>query len=145
MTSCGGNIAPVDGMGGVTLTNVCPHCNCFPLDGYIWWVSTEHGNGNNRKKRSIARWCAACGGQYEWRAPDRILVVQIGTDANEAKVFRTHAAPWGLCDNLINDLKRSVAEQSRKVHCPKHRASRENVFATKRTRLVLAQGKMGRC
>ena len=33
-------------------------------------------------------------------ARNRILVVQLGTDANEAKVFRAHAAPQGLCENL---------------------------------------------
>ena len=43
-------IAPVGGM-GVTLSYVCPHCNCFPLDDYIWWVSTGHGDGNNRKRK----------------------------------------------------------------------------------------------
>ena len=36
-------------------------------------------------------------GKYEWRAPKRILVVQLGINANEAKVFKVHAAPQGLC------------------------------------------------
>ena len=57
----------------------------------------EDGDGN--------WWCAACGGQYEWRAPNRILVVQLGVNANEAKVFTAYAAPLGLCDNLINAVK----------------------------------------
>ena len=92
-------------MGGVILSYVCPHCDCFPLDDYIWWVSAGHGDGNNRKKKHCNWWCAACGGQYEWRAPNRILVVQLGVNANEAKVFRAHAASLGLCDNLINALK----------------------------------------
>ena len=34
---------------------------------------------------------------YEWRAPNRILVVQLGTDANEAKVFSAQ----GLCENAL--------------------------------------------
>ena len=46
-------ILPVDGMGGVTLSCVCPHCNSFPLEDCTWWVSSGHGDGNNRK-RSIA-------------------------------------------------------------------------------------------
>ena len=25
-------IAPSDGVGGVTLSHVCPHCHCFPLE-----------------------------------------------------------------------------------------------------------------
>ena len=92
-------IAPVDGEVSHVLPYVCPRCGCFPVDDYIWWVSTGHGDGNNRKKKHCNWWCAACGGQYEWRAPNRILVVQIGVNANEAKVFQAHAAPLGLCDN----------------------------------------------
>ena len=38
--------------------------------------------------------------KYEWRAPNRILVVRLGTDATEAKLFRAHAAPQGLCEIL---------------------------------------------
>ena len=38
-------------------------------------------------------------------APNRILVVQIGADAERGKVFKAHAAPLGLCDNLFNALK----------------------------------------
>ena len=34
-----------------------------------------------------------------------MLVVQLGVNANEAKVFKAHAAPLGLCDNLTNALK----------------------------------------
>ena len=89
-------IAPVDGMGGFTLSHVCPHCNCFPLDDYIWWVSTGHGDGNNRKKKHCNWWCAACGGQYEWRAhSNRILVVRLGANANEAKVFKSARSAFG--------------------------------------------------
>ena len=70
------------------------------------WMTTysgcrqAHGDGNNRKKKQCIWWCAACGGQYEWRAPNRILVV--GANASEATVFRAHAALQKLCDNLIN-------------------------------------------
>ena len=39
------------------------------------------------------------------KAPNRILVVQLGANANEAKVFKAHATPQGLCENLINALK----------------------------------------
>ena len=52
-------IAPVDGMGGATLSYVCPHCNWFPLEDYIWWVSSGH------RKKQCSRWFAACGGQYD--------------------------------------------------------------------------------
>ena len=32
-------------------------------------------------------------------------MVQFGVNANEAKVYKAHAVPQGLCDNLINALK----------------------------------------
>ena len=35
----------------------------------------------------------------------------LGTNANEAKVFKAHAAPLHLCDNLINALKLLVIQQ----------------------------------
>ena len=38
-------------------------------------------------------------------------VVQLGTNANEAKVFRAHAAPQGPCDTLINALKLLANQQ----------------------------------
>ena len=74
-------------------------------------VSSGHGDGNNRKKKHCDWWCAACGGQYEWRAPNRILVVQLGVNANEAKVFKADAAPLGLWENLINALKLLANQQ----------------------------------
>ena len=52
-----------------------------------------------------------CGGTYEWRAPERILVVQLDTNEDEATVFRAHAVPQGLCENLINALKLLVNQQ----------------------------------
>ena len=59
-------IAPADGMGRVALSCVCPHCNSFPLEDYIWCGSSGHGDGNHIKKKHCNWWCAACGGQYEW-------------------------------------------------------------------------------
>ena len=41
--------------------------NSFPLEDYTWWVSTGHGDGNNRQKKHCNEWCAVCGGKYEWR------------------------------------------------------------------------------
>ena len=38
-------------------------------------------------------------------------MVQIGADADRAKVFRVHAAPLRLCDNLINALKLMANQQ----------------------------------
>ena len=46
--------AQMSGMGGVTLSYVCPHCSCFLLDDYVWWVSSGHGDGNNRRRSIVA-------------------------------------------------------------------------------------------
>ena len=105
-------IAPAGGQGNVTLSYVCPHCNCFPREDYIWWVATRHGDSCDKKKKSSSWWCAVCGGPYEWRAPNRILVVQTDADASQAKVFKAHAAPQGLCENLIDALKFLAKQQS---------------------------------
>ena len=105
-------IAPVGGMGGVTLSYNCPHCHRFPLEDYIWWVSMGHGDSKNRKKKHCSWWCAVCGGKYECRAPNRILIFQLGSSANEAKVFRAHVAPQGLCEKLINALKLLANQQT---------------------------------
>ena len=30
-------IAPAGGQGGVTMSYVCPHCNSFQMEDYVWW------------------------------------------------------------------------------------------------------------
>ena len=37
--------------------------------------------------------------------------MQIGTNEDEAKIFRAHAIPQGLCENLINALKLLANQQ----------------------------------
>ena len=44
--------------------------NNFRLEDYVWWVSAG--------KKHTSWWCAICGGKYDWRAPNRMLVVQTG-------------------------------------------------------------------
>ena len=39
-------------------------------------------------------------------------MVQLGVNANEAKVFKAFAAPQGLCENLINVLKLLANQQT---------------------------------
>ena len=82
---------------GSTLSYVRPHCHRYP----IWWVSSGHG------KKQCHWWCAACSDQYQynWKAPNRVLSTQDSTGRREARVFRAHAAPQGVCDNLIRALK----------------------------------------
>ena len=45
-------IAPVGGQGGVTVSFLCPHCNSFPLEDYVWWVSG---------RKTTKWWCTICG------------------------------------------------------------------------------------
>ena len=43
--------------------------------------------------------------------PNRLLVVQTGESVEQAKVFKAHAIPQGLCENLINALKLLANQQ----------------------------------
>ena len=56
-------------------------------------------------------WCAICGEKYDWRLPNRLLVVQTGCSVQQAKVLKAHATPQGLCENLINALKLLAKQQ----------------------------------
>ena len=56
-------------------------------------------------------WCAICGEKYDWRQANRLLVVQNGESFEQAKVFKAHAVPQGLCANLINALKLLANQQ----------------------------------
>ena len=68
--------------------------------------SIGHGDSSKKNKKKQSNWwCAAFGGQYDWRNPNRVLVMQHSTDRSEAKVFRVHAPPTGVCENLICSLK----------------------------------------
>ena len=72
------------------------------MEDYTWWVS------DGKKHCS---WCAICGDKYDWRAPSRLLVVQTGKSASQAKVFKAHAVPEGPCEKLINALKLLANQQ----------------------------------
>ena len=68
-------IVLVEGQGGVTLSYVCPLCHRYPLEDYIWCVSTGHGDSSKKKKRQCNWWCAACGCQYDRRNPSKVLAL----------------------------------------------------------------------
>ena len=38
--------------------------------------------------------------KYDRRAPNRLLVVQTGESASQAKVFKAHAVPQGPCEKF---------------------------------------------
>ena len=49
--------------------------------------------------------------KFNWRPPKRLLVVQTGVSASQAKVFKAFAVSQGLCENLINALKLLANQQ----------------------------------
>ena len=85
------------------MSNLCPNCNSFPLEDYVWWVLAG--------KKHTSWWCAMCGKKYNWKQPNRLLVLQTGERVEQAKVFKAHAIPQGLCENLINALKLLANQQ----------------------------------
>ena len=56
-------------------------------------------------------WCVICGEKYDWKPPNRVLVVQTGDSIEQAKVFKSRAVPQGLCGTLINALKLLANQQ----------------------------------
>ena len=84
------------------MSYLCPHCNSFPLEDYVWWVSVG---------KPTKWWCAICGEKYDWKQPNRLLAVQTGESVHQAKVFKAHAAPQGLCGNLISAPKLLANQQ----------------------------------
>ena len=65
------------------------------------WKTTKGGPGREKYTNWL---CAISGEKYDWRVPNRLLVVQTGESVNQAKVFKAHAAPQCPCENLINAL-----------------------------------------
>ena len=49
--------------------------------------------------------------KYDWKQPNTLLVVQTGDSIEQAKVFKAHAVPQGLCANLITALKLLANQQ----------------------------------
>ena len=61
-------IAPARGQGGVTMSYLCPHCNSFPMEDYVWWVSgwksiqiggvrSVEKNRTGRNQQTGSWWC----------------------------------------------------------------------------------------
>ena len=96
-------IAPAGEQGGVTMSYLCPYCNSFPMEDCVLWVS-------GRKKRTN-RWSAISGEKHDCKQPNSLLAVQTGESVNQAKVFRAHSVPQGLCGNLIDALKLLVNQE----------------------------------
>ena len=84
-------------------------------ENYVWWVSAG--------KKHSSWWCAICGENYDWRAPYRLLVVQTGNSASQAKVLKAHAVPQGLCENL-NQCAQTTGQPAKRWRSssPRHRS-----------------------
>ena len=70
------------------MSYLCPNCNSFALEDSVWWVSVG--------KKYTSWWCAICGEKFDWKQPNRLLVVQTGESFEQAKVFKAHAVNQGL-------------------------------------------------
>ena len=95
-------VAPVGRQGGVTMSYLCPHCNSFPLEDHIWWVSggrSTHLGGVRHVERNTID------------ATEQAFGRTNGDSIDQAKVFKAHAVPQGLCVNLINALKLLANQQ----------------------------------
>ena len=74
------------GRGAITFTYVCEHRKVFPVEHFLWWVSTNHGE-KKKKNDMSGRWCGVCGMPFDWRKPKRLLRLLIGDTANEQVIF----------------------------------------------------------
>ena len=72
-------IAPAGEQGGVAMSYLCAHCNSFPMEDHVWWVTGG--------RKHTHWWCAIGGEKYDWKQQDRLLVVQTGESVFQAKVF----------------------------------------------------------
>ena len=88
---------------GVTLPHVCSRCHRYPSGDHIWWVSSEHCDSKQEGALQLVVPCV-------WR-PVRLeeseqnLGHTESAERREAKVFRVHAPPHGVCDKLVNALQ----------------------------------------
>ena len=75
---------------------------------HLWKTSFGEVSGG---KKHTTWWCAVCGEEYDWKHQNKLLVVQTIDSIDQAKVFKAHAVPQGLCANLINALKLLANQQ----------------------------------
>ena len=83
-------IAPVGGLGGATLSHICPQCHSSS------WRTTL--GGYRRRTVTAGRWSSAVGGVRYGEHPTVYWWCSSVLTPMTQKVFRAHAAPQGLCD-----------------------------------------------
>ena len=85
------------GQGGVTMSYLCPHCHSF-LTGRLRLVGLRGEKSTHIGVRDL--WTNITG-----RTKQALGKVRTGEGVNQAKVFKAHAVPQGLCGNLIFALR----------------------------------------
>ena len=73
------------------------------MEDCVWWGLRREKSTQIGGVRSVEK--------YDWKQASRLLVVQTGESVIQAKVFKAHAVPQGLCGNLINALKLLAHQQ----------------------------------
>ena len=88
------------------MSYLCPNCNSFPLEGGLRVVGFSWEEALQLVVRNLWR-------KYDWIAPNKLLVVQTGDSASQAKVFKARAVPQGVCvcENFIVALKLLANQQ----------------------------------
>ena len=91
--------------GDITFAEVCEHRKLFPVEDFLWCVSTHHGK--RPKTNSVSGWwCGACGQPYDRRkAEQTAYIADSRQTANEQVGLTADGAPDGECDNMISPLK----------------------------------------
>ena len=52
-------VGETEGRGAITFSYVCENYKLFPVEDFLWWVSTNHGE--RRKKNSMSGWWCQAG------------------------------------------------------------------------------------
>ena len=104
-------IAPVGGQGGVTMSYLCPNCNSFPLEDYVWWVSG---------RKTTKWWCAICGEKYDWRQPNRLWSCNQVKELSRRKSSKHMRYLRACAQNLINALKLLANQQENGDNLPEN-------------------------
>ena len=83
------------------MSYLCPHYCSFPLEDYCCRVSGENARSGGAQFVE----------KYDWKQPNRLLVVQTGDSIEQANVFKARAVPQCLCANLITALRLLANQQ----------------------------------
>ena len=78
--------------------------------GRLHLVGIDGTRRRQQQKKHCSWWCEVSGGKYEWKAPNRILVVQLGTSLVQG--VQSARCATGLCEKLGNALELQTDDNS---------------------------------